>query len=387
MAKPKAKMTSRERVTAALHHQEPDRVPLDIGGGNSTSLLVETYENLKQYMGINTPTRIASKAFRIAALDEEMMARLGGDLRPVWLKGPKRLAPPPPSEPDTFIDMWGIKYRKADYPGGYYWEMCGHPLANATISDLDKYSWPDPDDPGWFEGLAEEVKNLYNSTPYALLGDFGFKGFWEMGYFLRGLEQCLYDILKNKEFWHAYMNRMLELNMAFGKKYLEITGPYLTAVRTADDLASQAGPIISPKTYREVLKPYQKKLNQFIKKYTDATIFYHSCGNISDMVEDLIDAGFEALNPVQVSAIPDPAGLKEKYGDRVSFWGAIDSQHVLPHGTPEDVRQEVKLRIRQLGRGGGYVVAGVHNLNPDVPPQNIVAMAEAAREFGVYPIR
>ena len=104
-------------------------------------------------------------------------------------------------------------------------------------------------------------------------------------------------------------------------------------------------------------------------------------------LEDLIDAGFEALNPVQVSAIPDPAGLKEKYGDRVSFWGAIDSQHVLPNGTPEDVRQEVKLRIRQLGRGGGYVVAGVHNLNPDVPPQNIIAMAEATREFGVYPIR
>jgi len=371
---------------AALRHEEPDRVPLDIGSGNSTSLLVETYENLKEYMGISAPTRIASKAFRIARLDEDTMVRLGSDLRPVRLKPPKNWTPPP-SEPGTFVDLWGIKWRRADYPGGYYWEMCEHPLANATISDLDSYSWPDPDDPGWFEGLAEEVRDLYENTPYALLGDFGFKGFWEIGYMLRGLEQSLIDIIENQEFWHAYMEKMLELNCVFAKKFLEITGPYLAAVRTADDLATQNSLMMSPKTYRKMIKPYQRRLNEVIRQYTDATIFYHSCGNATDLVGDLIDAGFEALNPVQVSAIPDPAGLKAKYGDKLSFWGAIDTQHVLPRGTPEDVREEVKLRIQQLGCGGGYVAAGVHNLNPDVPPQNIIAMSEAVREFGKYPIQ
>ena len=381
-----ADMTPRERVMAALRHEEPDRVPLDIGGGNSTSLLVETYENLKQYMGISAPTRIASKAFRIASLDDETMVRLGSDLRPVRLKPPKNWTPPP-SEPGTFIDLWGIKWRRADYPGGYYWEMCEHPLANATISDLDSYPWPDPDDSGWFEGLAEEVRDLYENTPYALMGDFGFKGFWEIGYFLRGLEQSLIDIIRNQEFWHAYMEKMLELNCTFAKKFLEITGPYLAVLRTADDLATQNSLMMSPKTYRKMIKPYQRRLNEVIKQYTDATIFYHSCGNVTDLVGDLIEVGFEALNPVQVSAIPDPAGLKAKYGNQLSFWGAIDTQHILPHGTPEDVREEVKLRIRQLGRGGGYIAAGVHNLNPDVPPENIIAMSEAVREFGKYPIQ
>lgn len=381
-----ADLTPRERVMTALRHEEPDRVPLDIGGGNSTSLLVETYENLKECMGISAPTRIASKAFRIASLDEDTMVRLGSDLRPVRLKPPRNWSPPP-SEPGTFIDLWGIKWRRADYPGGYYWELYEHPLANATISDLDSYPWPDPDDPGWFEGLAEEVRDLYENTPYALMGDFGFKGFWEIGYFLRGLEQSLIDIMKNQEFWHAYMEKLLELNCIFAKKFLEITGPYLAVVRTADDLATQNSLMMSPKTYRKMIKPYQKRLNEVIKQYTDATIFYHSCGNVTGLVGDLVEAGFEALNPVQVSAIPDPAELKAKYGDKLSFWGAIDTQHVLPRGTPEDVREEVKLRIRQLGRSGGYIAASVHNLNPDVPPQNIIAMSEAVREFGKYPIQ
>jgi len=380
-----ATMTSRERVMAALRHEEPDRVPLDIGGGNSTSLLVETYENLKKHLGISCPTRVTVKAARISALDEATMKRLGSDLRRVGLKPPQNWTPPP-SEPDTLINVWGLKFQRAEYAGGYYWEVSEHPLAEATISDLDSYPWPDPDDPGWYQGLAGEVQEIYENTPYALMGDFSFKSFWEIGYRLRGYEQALVDILVNKEFWHAFMEKLFYVNSSFAKRFLEIAGPYLAVVRGGDDLGIQSGLLFSPKTYREMLKPYQRRLNDVIKQHTEATIFYHTCGNITDAVPDLIEAGFEAINPVQVSAIPDPAGLKAKYGDKVSFWGAIDSQHVLPHGTVEDVREEVRLRIRQLGHGGGYIAAGVHNLNPDVPPQNIIAMSEAVREYGRYPI-
>ena len=381
-----AEMTSRERVMAALRHEEPDRVPLDIGGGTSTTLLEETYDSLKKYMGISAPTRIWNKAFRLAVLDEEAMVRLGSDLRSVSLRPPKNWSPPP-SEPGTFVDVWNIKRRRADYPGGYYWELLEHPLAHATISDLGSYAWPDPEDPGWFAGLSEDVKNLYENTQYALMGDFLFKGFWEIGYFIRGLEQSLFDILKNKNFWHAFMTRMLELNIAFAEKFLKIAGPYIAVIRTSDDLATQSGPMMSPKSYREMIMPYQKRLNEVIKKYTDATIFFHCCGDVTALVPDLIEAGVEALNPFQVGAIPDPAGIKAKYGDKMSFWGGIDTQHVLPHGTPEDVKEEVRLRIRQLGHGGGYVAAAVHNIQPDVQPENIVAMAQAVREFGKYPLR
>ena len=382
-----AEMTSRERVMAALNHEEPDRVPLDIGGGSSTTLLEETYDRLKEYLGISAPTRIHNKSFRLVRLDEEVMVRLGSDLRPVGLRAPKKWKPRESNEPGTYYDILGIKWKQVPYPGGYYYEGVGHPLAEATISDLDSYPWPDPDDSGWTDGMAEEVRDLYENTPYALLGDSGFKGFWEQGYLMRGYVQLSIDLKKNPEFVHALFERLLELNVAFAKKFLEITGSYLVAIRTSDDLATQQGPFMSKKMYREMIWPYQKRYYTEIKKYTDAKIFYHTCGNISDLVGDLIEAGVEALNPFQVSAIPDPAGLKAKYGDKMTFWGGIDTQHVLPHGTPEDVKEEVRLRIRQLGKGGGYVVASVHAMQPDVPPENIIAMAEATKEFGTYPIR
>ncbi|MBC7231960.1 MAG: hypothetical protein H5T68_01785 [Chloroflexi bacterium] len=381
-----AQMTPRERVMAALHHEEPDRVPFDLGGTGTTSLVVETYEYLKAYEGISAPTEIMFKAFRVARLDEETMRRLDSDLRPVIVKPPKNWTPPP-SEPGAFIDEFGIKWRQVTYSRGHYWELASHPLAHATISDLDAYPWPDVDDPGRYAGLAEEVRDLFQNTPYALVGDSGFKGFWEPAFMLRGLTQALMDLIQDPEFMHALLEKLFEVNAAITKRFLEITGPYLAAMRIVDDLATQTAPIMSPTTYRAMIKPYHKRFCELIREYTEAVIVLHSCGNITLLVDDLIDAGVQALNPVQVSAIPDVAGLKAKYGDRLSFWGGIDSQHVLPHGTPEEVREEVRLRIHQLGKGGGYIAAAVHNIQPDVPPRNIIAMSEAVREFGVYPIR
>ncbi len=381
-----AEMTPRERVQAALRHEEPDRVPFDIGGGNSTTLLVETYENLKEYLKISAPTRIMNKAFRSAELDEEAMLRLGSDVRSVKTKPPKNWMPPP-SEPGTFIDGFGIKWRQAFYPGGYYWEIAEPPLAHATISDLKSFPWPEPDDPGRYEGLAEEVQNLHNNTSYALMGDSVIKGFWEPYFMMRGIEQSLVDLLINKGFVHAVMERLFELNTAVTKRFLDITGPFLSVFRTADDLAAQNSLLMSPQTYQEMIQPYHRRFNKFVKQYTDAKIFFHSCGNVVSLLDELIDAGFEVLNPVQVAAFDDPAGVKIKYGDRLTFWGGIDTQKVLPKGTPQEVREEVKLRIKQFGAGGGFVAAAVHNMQPDIPPENVLAMSKAVQELGVYPIK
>ena len=380
-----AEMTPRERVMTALRHEEPDRVPLDIGSGTSNSLLIEAYENLKAYMGISAPTRVMAHVTRVAYLDEEMMTRLGSDMRPIRPRGPKNWRPPP-SDPDTLIDEYGCRWRRALYTGGHYWELAYSPLADATLADVDAHQWPDPDDPGRFEGLLEETQDLYNNTAYALVGCSGFQTFWQPVFWLRGLEQALMDLLINEALMFAILDRLFEISAAITRRFLEITGPYLTVVRTADDLATQTSLLMSPATYRKMIKPYHKRFNALIRQYTDATIFFHCCGNIAPLMDDLIDAGFEALHPVQVSAIKDPAGLKARYGDRVSFWGGIDSQHVLPYGTPEEVRDEVRLRIAQLGAGGGYIAGAVHNIQPDVPPQNILAMSEAVREFGAYPI-
>jgi uroporphyrinogen decarboxylase len=382
-----AEMTPRERVVKTLNHQEPDRVPLDIGGGTSTTIVIEGYERLKSEWGIPGETRIMNKAFRLARLDEAVMVRLGSDTRPLTARGPLNWSPPA-AEPGYFVDLWGITWRQAFYGDGcYYWELYGNPLRDATTEDLETYPWPDPLDPGFTLGLEEEVDQLYHGTNYAIVADGGFKSFWELAYMLRGLEQLLTDLVLNPEFVKALLEKLLQLNIQGTGRFLDIAGPYIQVLRAADDLATQRGAMISLKMYRVLLKPYYKRYFDFVKSKTDAKLFYHSCGNVAPYIDDLAEIGVEILNPVQVSAMEDTAALKARYGDKVSFWGGIDTQHVLPHGTPEEVEQEVRHRIRDLGPGGGLVVASVHNLQPDVPSANIVAMAESTRKWGRYPLK
>jgi uroporphyrinogen decarboxylase len=381
-----SEMTSRERVLAAINHQEPDRVPLDIGGGASTGIVVEGYEKLKQHLGVSGRTEEMNKIFRVARLDESVMQRLGSDCRPLGIKPPVNWTPPS-VQPGTFVDIWGITWRQAWYGDGcYYWELAHNPLAGATIKDLETYPWPDPLDPGYTAGLAEEAKALYTETNYAIVADGGFKSFWELGYMLRGLEQMLMDLVLNPEFVSALMSKLLEINMAATGRFLDSVGPYIQVFRTADDLATQKGSLMSPQTYRALLKPIYKRYFDFIKSKTEAKIFYHSCGNVVDLMDDLVDIGVDIINPVQVSAMGDTAALKARFGDKVVFWGGIDTQHALPHGTIKDVKAEVRRRIRDLAPRGGYVLGAVHNIQPDVSPENIVAMAEATLKYGTYPL-
>jgi uroporphyrinogen decarboxylase len=380
-----AEMTSRERVWVALNHQEPDRVPLDIGGGGSSTLVVEAYQRLMAHFG--RPPRepvIMSKTFRLACLAEEDLVRLGSDIRTLRVKGFSK-APPPTGDPNLFRDAWGVLWRRAEYPGGYYWELKGHPLAEATIEDLDRYPWPDPLDPALTAGLKDEIEAL-DARPYAVMADGGFKSFWELGYMMRGLEQLLVDIVANPGFVVALMEKLLELNLKGTRRFLEIAGPHIQVIRAADDLATQTGLIMSPEVYRTVLKPIYKRYFDVVHALTPAKLFYHSCGCVTELIDDLVEIGVDILNPVQVSAMGDTAALKARFGKRVTFWGGIDTQDVLPHGTPADVEREVARRIQDLGPGGGYVVASVHNVQPDVPPENVVAMAEAVKKHGVYPL-
>ena len=207
------------------------------------------------------------------------MVQLGSDVRPVILKPPKNWTPPP-SEPGTTIDEFGVKWRQAHFEGGFYWEVVESPLAEASISDIDSHPWPDPLDPGRYEGLAEEVEHLYHNTPYALLGDCGFKNFFEPCWSILGMERALIDLVADQEFYRALFDVLFEINVAATKRFLEITGPYLTAIRTSDDLATQDSLLMSPKTYRTLIKPYHTRYFALIKEWTDAKIFFHSCGNV-----------------------------------------------------------------------------------------------------------
>jgi len=320
-------MTPRERVIAALNHQEPDRVPLDIGGGSSTTLAIDGYEKLKEYLKITEDTTIMIKVLRMARIDESVMRHLGSDVRPLTVITPVNWTPPP-SDPDTIIDIWGIHWKKVYFSdSAYYYEVVKSPLANADIEDIKKYPWPDLLDPGYTAGLEDEVKALFYGTDYAVMADAGFKSFWELGYMLRGYEQLVIALILNPKFVSALMNKLLEINIAGTGRFLDIAGPYIQLFRTADDLATQESPLFSSKTYRELIQPVYKEFYKFIKSKTEAKIFYLSCGNVVDMLDLFIENGVEITNPVQVSAIDiDTKELKARFGDKLTFWGAIDIQ-------------------------------------------------------------
>jgi uroporphyrinogen decarboxylase len=381
-------LTSRARVTRALNHQEPDQVPTDIGGGTSTTLVVEAYRNLRSHLGLPAgEIKTLSKQYRSARLDHEVMQRLGSDCYPLRGRGPANWTPPP-AGPGEYTDIWGVRWREIRYrEDAFYWEVAQAPLAEAGIDDLATYAWPDTGDPGYTAGLAEEARTLYEQTDYAIEASCGFYSFFETGYALRGYEQLFADFSQNPDFVLALFEKLLEINLAGTRRFLDAAGRYITIFRMADDLASQTSLLMSPKMYRTFLKPFHRRYIEFVKAHTDAKVLFHSDGKVTPLLDDLIEIGVDVLNPVQPSALGDLAALKTQYGDRLCFSGAIDTQQVLPTGSVADVCEEVKQRIGELGPGGGYILSSVHSIAVDVPPQNVLAMADAARNYGRYPIR
>ncbi len=380
-------MSPRQRVEIALSHREPDRVPLDLGTGGSSSPVPEAYQRLAAYFGIITPARPVAHMLRLSTVDEAILQALEIDTRPVYMR-PARKGIRPCSEPNHFYDDWGVKWREVDAGLSVYREIVESPLANATIDDLDDYPWwPDPLDPDRFAGTKEDAEHLFHETDYALIGCPGFNGVWERAWYLCGFERMLTSLVAAPEFVHAVLRRMTDIAKAAIGRYLDLVGPYIQVIKMGDDLGAQNGPLMSPKTYRAVVKPYHKELFDLIHERTSARVFLHTCGSVYRLLPDLIDAGVEVLNPVQVSAADmDTRRLKAEFGDRLSFMGAIDTQRVLPFGTPEEVKQEVERRIADLGPNGGFILAPVHNVQADVSPENLVTMYRHAHEIGSYPL-
>ena len=380
-------MTHRLRVQLALEHHEPDRIPLDFATGGNSSPVPEIYADLLNHLGIEAPIEIIPHIMRLAAVDERMLHALDIDTRAVPMR-PARQGSRPCDEPNAFYDDWGVKWKEVDLGGTIYREIAENPLAESSTDALDSYPWwPNPLDPDRFEGVLERALFLHEHTDYALVGTPGFNSIWERAWFMIGFQRALEGLALETEFIHAVMRKVTDLcKLAMGR-YLDLVGPYLQIVKLGDDLGTQNGPIMSPRMYRSIIQPYHKELITFVKQRTPARIFLHSCGSVYKLLPDLIDAGIDILNPVQVSAQDmETNRLKREFGDHLSFMGAIDTQHALPFGSLEEVRREVEQRIIDLGPGGGYILAPVHNVQSDVPPENLVTMYQHARQFGQYPL-
>jgi uroporphyrinogen decarboxylase len=377
-------MTPRERVKRTLSFEEPDRVPIDLGTSNSTTLTLGAFERLKDYLGFpDANGQIISRMFQTIKVDERILKMLEVDLRSVFFR-PGQNSWSMISE-DTFENEWGIRLRRPK--GGLYYDIVHYPLKDLQIDELERYPWPNPLDPARVNGVDIEARDLFEHTDYALMGP-GMEGsIFEMSWYLRGFDQFLMDLVIDKPFAHRLLRIVTDYRKALFGEYLKKAGRYLDVFSYGDDIAMQTNPLMSLETYREMIKPYQKELFAFVKERTDAKLFYHTCGSVVNYLDDLIEIGVDIINPVQVSAHNmDTIQLKERFGRHLVFWGAIDTQKVLPFGTEQEVEEEVKRRIRDLAIGGGYVLTAVHSVQPDVPPCNLMRMFEAAKKFGVYPI-
>lgn len=371
-------MNSRERVTKTLNHQAPDKVPVDLGGF-VTTIEAEAYEDLKKHLGIEKETIVSVRAHAVP--DEEILEKFEIDTRYLRPFPEKKWEDVKKVNPVT--DAWGVKYYKPE--SSHYFDPVEYPLAEATIADLKNYHYPDLWNEEYGRELAKTAEKLYKETDYFLIAD-GSNGIFEQTWVLRGLENFMVDLALDKEFVARLLDIVLEQRKAFLGKFLDIVGPYVGMMMVTDDLGGQEGLLISPELYRDLIKPRHKELFAFMKSKTDAKLFLHSCGAIRGLIDDLIETGVDVLNPIQVSAKGmDTQELKRDFGDRIVFWGGgMDTQRVLPFGTPEDVDVEVKRRISDLKPGGGFVFTQIHEIQPETPPENIIAMYEAVKKYRNY---
>jgi uroporphyrinogen decarboxylase len=289
---------------------------------------------------------------------------------------------------DSFKDEFGATLRRPR--GGFYYDWQKFPLVEPSIEAMERMPWPDPADPARFQGLRRRVQTLRASTDRALFGmaPCGHDLLNQL-FRVRGMEEGLMDLVLHVDFVEAFLDRLTQTILTAQELFLGEVGDLIDIHFAADDLAGQYGPLISPAVYRSMVKPRWARILAGIKAKTRAKILYHSCGALAEFLPDLIEIGIDIINPVQVSAAGmDSADLKKRFGDRLSFWGGgCNTQAILPRGTPREVREEVRRRIRDLAPGGGFVFNPVHNIQPLVPPANVVALFHAAHEFGRYPIR
>jgi uroporphyrinogen decarboxylase len=389
-------MKPRERVMLALDHKEPDRIPIDLGGSICSSIHKKAYIDLKNHLGmeleeislVDYVQQMLDYVQQLPYLDEALLEHFGVDFRMVQL--PAATAPGLSifEEGDyyAFIDRWGSKLHMPK-EGGLYFDWVDFPIKEATLEALDHYAWPRPDPPELNAQLREQALSLYENTDYALVGSAVIGGgIFEQPARTMGLEDFLMALVLQPKFANRMMDQITEIYIESCNNYLEQVGDYLQVFTYWDDVCGQKGWLVSPDIYRNMVKPKQRRLVEAIKSKTNAKIYYHSCGAVFELIPDLIEVGFDALNPVQVSAHGmDSKRLKEEYGKDISFWGGgVDTQYVLPFGTPEEVADEVKRRIDDMAPGGGFVFAAVHNIQAFVPPENIVAAFETALEYGQY---
>lgn len=355
-----------------------------------TGIHARAYPGLRRALGLPpVEVRVGDVAQQLAVVDHDVLDRLGIDVRGVEPRGPSTWRREIIEQDGelAYVDEWGVRRRMP--AGGLYFDPATAPLAGEIDSGhLARFAWPDGGDPARRAGVAEAARRVVTEEGRAVHVGSVCAGLTEMLFRLRGFEDGYMDLAADQALARLLMERVLEVKLAWWGGILPEFGDAVDVVGEADDLGGQATPLFDPRTYRAVVKPLHAELFAFIRARTDARILFHSCGAIRDLIPDLIEIGVDILNPVQVSAAGmDTAALKRDFGRDLVFWGGgVDSQRVLGGGTPAEVRAEVARRVADLAPGGGFVFASVHNIQANVPAENLGAMWETVEACGTYPL-
>ena len=406
-------MTPRNRVLAALNHQEPDRTPIDLSGHRSSGIAAIAYARLREHLGLEKkPLRVYDVQQQLAIVDDDVLDRFGVDTIELgrgfaldesdwadWVLPdgtPCQL--PRWIQPEREAGRWVIRSSSgrviAEMPdGALYFEQAYYPLAERDDLDslseaLEESMWTgivSPPGPlvGGEDGnrrLREGALRLRQGTDRAIIGLFG-GNLLEMGQFLYRNDNFFVLLASQPKRAHAFLDRIVEMHLANLEKFLGAVGDSIDVILFGDDLGMQTGPQISPVMYDEFFKPRHAAMWRRAKQLADVHVLLHCCGGVYELLDDLIDAGLDAINPVQISCRKmDARTLKQEFGQRLTFWGGgCDTQRVLPAAMPEEVAEHVRRQVEVLDPGGGFVFQQVHNIMADVPPENIVAMLDAVR--------
>ncbi len=370
-------MTPRERVLAALEHRQPDRAPMDVGTTRFTGIVKGAYDKLRAHLGFGGAGVLIDRMQQVVEPDKRVLEHLGVDARGFSQGTPDRGGDIELGD-HRYQDEWGVVRRQP--PGCPYYELERSPLVGEiTAQTVARYPWPDPTDPGIVRGLREAAQRLRQSG-YAVIYNGRFNLVHTTQY-LRGFEDWFMDMGQNHALFRGLMQAVWEVLREMNRRTLREVGDLIDIVAFGDDIGQQDRPVCAPALYRQLLRPFQEQVVETIRAHTRAKILYHTCGSVYRYVEDFIAIGIDVLNPIQVSAKDmEPGRLKREFGDRINFWGGIDTQRILPRGSAGEVRSEVRRIFELMGSGGGWVLGAVHNIQPDVPPENICALFEAGRE-------
>jgi uroporphyrinogen decarboxylase len=382
-------MNSRERFLAAVEHKTPDRIPLDLGAGKACMFNEGFYKKLIKYLGIDEEIVLASKNNRTVVASDAVLERLECDIRSGYpfFKGSKTAAIVNKEWEDDeyyyFMNSFGTTLRMPKKDGHYY-DMCKAPLEGSSEEEDAKYQWPEPPQihP---DGAARAIRYHEAGYPVTFIHHHG-NGLLQNGPRIYGYADWLAMLAIEEERVHRHLDKFLELKIKFFDNVIDTYGDAVDVLVENDDLGTQAAPFISLEMFCKYMKPRWKILFDHIKKRSKAKIEFHSDGAMSDFIPDLIDVGVDILNPLQSNCAGMEADkIKKEFGKDIAFWGGgVDTQKVLPFGTPAEVREDVKRNIDILRKGGGFIFSTIHHIQEGVPIENFIAMWETFIENRDY---